>query len=250
MLKVFIFLLGLFFGSFLNSLIYRLKKREKIFLSRSHCPHCHHVLRWQDLIPVFSFLFLRGKCRYCKKSISLQYPVVEILTAILFLITFLKAENFLSFLFLVFFFSSLLVIFIFDLKYLEIPDQIIFPTIFLAFLYRLIFSKSSFFNYLLSGLFSFLFFFSFYFFSKGKLMGLGDSFLVLFLGLFLGFPSILLALIFAFLLGGFFSFVLLILKKKKLKDEIPFAPFLISGFFFSFFFSFKIIAFFKDFLFL
>ena len=81
----FIFLFGLAVGSFLNCVIYRLERGESFFSGRSYCPHCQHVLNWQDLIPVFSFLILKGKCRYCSQKFSWQYPLVELATALLFI---------------------------------------------------------------------------------------------------------------------------------------------------------------------
>src|SRR3989344_4664509 len=108
----FIFLIGLCVGSFLNCVIYRLALPNFSFwknlggLNRSYCPHCKYNLAWLDLIPVFSFLFLKGKCRYCKKKISLQYPIVEILTGLVFLLIFFimqdieQPDNFINFLFL------------------------------------------------------------------------------------------------------------------------------------------------------
>ncbi len=85
---LFIFLVGLCIGSFLNVVIYRLEKEESVAKGRSYCPYCKHQLIWLDLVPVFSFLFLRGKCRYCGEKISIQYPLVEIATGILFLLIF------------------------------------------------------------------------------------------------------------------------------------------------------------------
>jgi len=88
---VLIFVFGLIVGSFLNAVIYRLKSGESVFFERSHCVFCNHVLEPWDLLPVFSFLFLRGKCRYCKKPISWQYPLIELITGIAFV---LLAQNF------------------------------------------------------------------------------------------------------------------------------------------------------------
>lgn len=242
--KIFLFFVGLIFGSFFNSLIFRFKTKKKIFWARSHCPYCLKILNWKDLIPVFSFLILKGKCRYCQKPISLQYPLVEMATGLLFLLAFFLRKNFLDFLFLLFFFSGLLIIFVFDLKYMEIPDEIIFPLIFLAFIYNIINLKSiNFLNNFLSGIFTFLFFYSFYFFSKGNLMGSGDAFLGLFLGLFLGFPKILISLFFSFILGGLIALALVFLKKKNFHSQIAFSPFLIFGFFFTLFFPLKFLIF-------
>ena len=86
---IFVFVIGLTIGSFLNCLIWRLHKKESM-MGRSYCPKCHHKLAWYDNIPVFSFLVLGGKCRYCKKKISWQYPVVEFITGVLFVIAFFR----------------------------------------------------------------------------------------------------------------------------------------------------------------
>ena len=83
-----IFIFGLCIGSFLNCVIYRLEKDQSFISGRSFCPSCNHVLNWQDLIPVLSFIFLKGRCRYCKEPISVQYPAVEILTGLIFLLIF------------------------------------------------------------------------------------------------------------------------------------------------------------------
>ena len=80
-----IFILGIFIGSFLNVCIYRIPKKETIVYGRSHCMTCNKEIKWYDLIPVFSYLFLRGKCRYCKEKLSLQYPCVELITGIIYL---------------------------------------------------------------------------------------------------------------------------------------------------------------------
>ena len=82
-----VFIFGLTLGSFLNCLIYRFEVGENFLRGRSYCPHCKHILSWKDLIPVFSFIILKGKCRYCKKPISWQYPLIELTTAILFVYT-------------------------------------------------------------------------------------------------------------------------------------------------------------------
>src|SRR3989339_361227 len=83
-----IFVLGLSAGSFLNNWICRMEENKSVLKGRSYCPKCRNVLSWKDLIPLLSFVFLRGRCRYCKEGISLQYPLVEILTAAIFVIIF------------------------------------------------------------------------------------------------------------------------------------------------------------------
>ena len=132
-LYLFIFLFGLIIGSFLNCVIYRLEKEEKL-TGRSYCPHCKKTLNWKYLIPIFSFLFLWGRCGFCKKKISIQYPLVEILTALIFVIIFniFLASNLIYLVFLFYITSALIVILVYDLKYYLIPDTVLFPAIFIV----------------------------------------------------------------------------------------------------------------------
>ncbi len=230
---IFLFFIGLTVGSFLNCLIYRLSANEKPE-GRSYCPKCKHQLSYKDLVPVLSYIFLSGKCRYCKKKISIEYPIVELLTGALFLFAFLIAglSGELIFLILVLFF--LILIFIYDLKHYIIPDFANFSLIGISFLYLLL---VSFLNNditmlakgVLSALGAFLFFFSLFYFTKGKGMGFGDVKYVVFMGLFLGFPNILVGLFISFCLGAIIGLLLIALKKKKIKSQVPFAPFLIIG---------------------
>ncbi len=143
----FIFIFGLCVGSFLNVIIYRLPKDEKVF-GRSYCPNCQKKIAWYDLIPVFSFCCLLGKCRYCGQKISWQYPIVEISTALIFLAIFnsqfLISNEFQIFSFQILSTSYLFIIscffiaiFFIDLKHYIIPDKIVLPAIVTVFLCRL-----------------------------------------------------------------------------------------------------------------
>ena len=147
-LNLVIFIFGLMIGSFLNAVIYRLHTGESIINARSHCPKCNHVLAWYELMPVISFLLQGGKCRSCKKAISFQYPIVEIATGVLFVLIFnfqfsifneFSSSNFqfLNLAYLAIVASSLIAIFVFDLKHYIIPDKIIYPLIGLVFFYRI-----------------------------------------------------------------------------------------------------------------
>jgi prepilin signal peptidase PulO-like enzyme (type II secretory pathway) len=269
----FIFLFGLIVGSFLNSVIYRLSlpnfSWKKIIgpKERSYCPHCKHVLSWRDLIPILSFLDLKGKCRYCKKNISWQYPLVELATAILFILTIQKiAEDippeisggmssgglfsggFLNLCYLLIVACFLIVIFVYDLKHYIIPDEIVFPAIGIAFLYNIFYSyfilHASYFilNTLYSALGASAFFFAIFLISKGKWLGFGDVKLAFFMGLFLGFPNIIVALFLSYLIGAIIGLGLILAKKKGLKSEVPFGPFLVTGTFSAFFWGEKIIS--------
>ncbi len=231
---VFVFVLGLVVGSFLNCFVYRLEKKESI-KGRSFCPNCRHQLSWHDLFPIFSFLFLMGKCRHCKKKISWQYPAVEVATAMIFLLIFSALSgpapvwNFLGLAFLFYIASSLVIIFIYDLKHYIIPDRVLFPAIIITIIYRLLENFPLFLNYfwavaVASGFFLFIFLIS-----RGRWMGFGDVKLAVLMGLLLGLPNVLVALFLAFFFGAVIGVILMVRGKKKLKSEIPFGPFLILG---------------------
>ncbi|MDP4007178.1 MAG: prepilin peptidase [bacterium] len=260
MVFLIVFGFGLMVGSFLNAFLYRLEvqqglrsvapKREKtglsVFQGRSFCPHCGHQLSWQDLIPLVSFVMLRGRCRYCKGKISLQYPFVEFACGLLFVATFsFVMENLLSvsfpqalyILYLWAVVSALLAVFVYDLKHYLIPDKILYPAISLVLLWQVLLQfqvvenllSVSFWEALLSGLGATGFFLAIYLLSKGRAMGFGDVKLALFMGLFLGFPNILVALAFAFGAGALVGLVLIALKRKTMRSEVPFGPFLVLG---------------------
>jgi leader peptidase (prepilin peptidase)/N-methyltransferase len=231
---IFIFLFGLAVGSFINCLVYRVEKKESFLFKSSYCPKCGHKLAWFDLIPLLSFVLLKGKCRYCQKEISLQYPIIELAVGILFVLIFFNFGISLLSLFYFLLIFSLLSIFLFDLKFSTIPDKIIFPSIFVVLIFYLIFFlKTNYFpaeilsNFFLAAVLSSLFFFAIYFFSKGRAMGFGDVKLGFLLGLIFGFPKIILILWLAFIIGGPIALCLIFLKKKNLKSEIPLGPFLI-----------------------
>lgn len=246
-----LFILGLAVGSFLNCVIYRLDKKESSLEGRSFCPRCRHKLSWLDLIPVFSFFALKGKCRYCHKKISWQYPLVEITTAALLVLIVnqqLATSNQLLLIFrspFFFLFSCfLIIIFVYDLKYYLIPDKVVYPAIGLAFIYQLLeaskFSLGSFnFNYLffvlLSAFLASFFFLLIFLISKGEWLGFGDVKLAIFLGLLLGWPNILVALFSAFFIGAIIGTGLIVLRRKNLKSAVPFAPFLVIGTFLALF---------------
>ena len=246
----FIFFLGLSVGSFLNCLIYRLEARESFLKGRSFCPHCRRVLSWWDLIPVFSFLILKGKCRYCYQKISWQYPLVELTTGLLFLLIFNfqlspALSQFITTLYLFIISSFLIVIFVYDLKHSIIPDKVIYPAIATALIFNFqlpIFNQFSIFKFsILSALGAAAFFLTIVLISRGKWMGGGDVKLAFLMGLFLGWPNILVALFLAFLIGAIIGIGLIISGKKTLKSEVPFGPFLVTGTFIALFWAEKLI---------
>lgn len=231
---IFIFLFGLSVGSFLNCVIWRLEKEESL-MGRSYCPNCKHKLIWLDLIPVSSYFYLKGKCRYCNKKISIQYPLVEIITGLIFLLIFrfypaYNLQEFIALCFMLYVSCSMIVIFVYDLRHYMIPDKVLLPAIAITFIYQLVInSKPHILNYLLSALITAGFFLAIYLMSKGEWMGFGDVKLAILLGLVLGFPNILLGIFLGFLFGAIIGGGLIFLNKKELKSQMPFAPFLIAG---------------------
>jgi leader peptidase (prepilin peptidase)/N-methyltransferase len=214
MMGVFIFILGLLIGSFANVLIDRLPNGESIWWGRSHCDHCKQQLRWFELIPVVSFLLQGSRCRRCHKKFSVQYPIVELITAIGFVLLFPHSVSYYVL------FIALLVIFVADLKYQIIPDSMIVIGC-LAAIWTGI--------HLIPAICSFAFFFVLWLVTKKKGMGFGDVKFAFFMGLVLGFPGIVIALYIAFLTGAFVGVILMVGKNKTWKSAIAFGPFLVLG---------------------
>ena len=223
------FILGLSVGSFLNVLIDRIPRGESL-TGRSHCDSCREPLRWLDLIPLASFLLLKGKCRYCQSTISLRYPFVELLTGILYVLTFTYAPNFNIILpYSLIMMSIFIVIFFSDLLYGIIPDKILFSALAASLLYFGLIDQDNFTERLLAALGSFSLLGSIFLFTKGKGMGFGDVKLAFLIGFFLGWPLSAFSLYFSFLTGGVISVMLLLYRVKRVGETVPFGPFLVLG---------------------
>lgn len=224
-------LIGLFIGSFLNVLIDRLPKGQNVLWGRSHCDYCKRNLRWYELIPVISFIIQGGKCRRCKKRLSLQYPSVEIFTALGYFICytiFPAAPVFVICSIVIF--SSFLVMFGSDYKYQIIPDSMIVLGILASLTELFIYStRNDIIIHAVSALSAFVFFYLLWFITKKRGIGLGDVKLSFLLGLLLGYPQTILALYAAFLTGALAGVILILGGKKSLKSKIAFGPFLIFG---------------------
>ena len=230
-------------GSFLNCVIYRLEKEESFLKGRSYCPRCKHKLGLLDLIPVLSFMWLRGRCRYCHEKISVQYPLVEIATGLLFLLTYKLQPTTYNFIIVPF----MVAIFVYDLKHYIIPDKVIYPAIAVALacstlkVAPLTFNVEHAVEYALSAFGAAAFFLAIVLISRGKWMGVGDIKLAFLMGLILGYPNILVALFLAFLIGAIIGVGLMVFGKKTIKSEVPFGPFLVAGTFIALFFGKEII---------
>lgn len=266
---LFLFFIGAALGSFLNVIVDRLPRRESFLTGRSHCEHCRHKLFWYDLIPLFSYIALNGQCRYCKKQLSLYYPVVEATTGLAFvsLFAFIYGADFISrmgdvslfsvavYLWVVL--SALIVIFFVDLKYGIIPFSVVSFTFLLSVVWYfisptlvispveigIIGSGKSFLNHLFSAIGAFASFLFLFLITRGRGLGFGDVVYVFLMGFLLGFPKIVIGLYIAFLSGAVISFLLVILGRKKFSGgTIPFGPFLVSGTVISLFWGDKILA--------
>lgn len=211
---VILFLLGLVVGSFLNVVICRIPRDQGIVLGRSRCPSCEHTLAWYDLIPVVSYLMLGGRCRYCGRHISLQYPLVELVSAVFFVfapsIAWLVALE------------IFLVLAVIDLQQLLIPDGLLIILAVLAIVMRIASHPVN----LLSAVAGGGFFLMLWLVSRGKWIGFGDVKLGAVLGLLFGFPGTAVVIYGGIILGGLIGIVLLLSGKANRKTAVPLGTFL------------------------
>ena len=243
----FFFVFGLIIGSFLNVVVYRLKDGETI-LGRSYCHQCQHQIRWYDNIPLVSFLVLRGKCRDCGAKISWQYPLLELVTGLIFL---LVGRYFFDLLdrgtwgetaWLLVLASLLLAIAAYDLLYMEIPVSLLIMAVCVTVVFLVFKSSGQMFslqNTLFQGVFGALviggFFFALVFVSKETWMGWGDVWLGALAGLTIGLSSALFMMTLSFGSGAIISIFLMAFGNKGMKSQIPFAPYLVLGMFLALF---------------
>lgn len=222
-----LFVFGLIVGSFLNVVALRWDSRN--FGGRSKCPNCSKTLRWFELIPIISFLIQGGRCKGCKARISYQYPLIEILTGLIFITVSLWALPV---------FCIYIVILIYDLHYKIIPDPLVYSAIVLSLIPILINLPTYKLIDLFAGPILFAFFASIWLLSRGRAMGFGDAKLGLSVGLLLGAAVGFSAITMAFWIGAAFSLFYILLSKTgfiksakhlTMKSEIPFAPFIIMG---------------------
>lgn len=221
-----IFLFGIVVGSFLNVCIYRLPEGESIVKVPSHCMSCGAQLRWFDLVPLFSWLFLRGKCRRCKAAISVQYPIVEALNGALWVFVFIvNGMNVMSIVYCLMT-SALLALSVIDWRTFEIPFGM---NVFLGILgvVAVILNREEWLSHIIGAVCVSGFLLILYFLSQGKAIGGGDIKLMAACGLILGWQRIILA----FLLGCIFGSVIHLLR-MKLSGEgriLAMGPYLAAG---------------------
>lgn len=242
------FVFGAALGSFLGVLVDRLSRGEQVLRGRSKCEHCKRELKALDLIPIASFLALGGKCRYCHAPIPGHVLVSElaggIIASTLLLFSFYSNLTTMQYILLLVIFFSLAGIFLADFSHGVIPDEFNILILIASLLLLILvpeFNLKVLIGNIFIGILSFSFFMAIFLATKGRGMGFGDVKFSFVMGLFLGFPNIIVGLYFAFLTGMVVSLILVMKGKKKLKgDTISFGPFLVAGSVFAFFFGQKI----------
>ncbi|MBI5019121.1 prepilin peptidase [Candidatus Gottesmanbacteria bacterium] len=224
-----VFIFGLVIGSFLNVVIDRLPRGENIVWKPSHCDHCKKPLRWYELIPVISFLFLGGKCARCKKRLSYQYPLIELVSGISFVLLYSQAADSVGLISLIFLFCLFLVLFVIDLKEQILPDELLISLLFFCIIYVIRLPQADRIIHLMSGLGAGSGFLFLWLVTRGRGLGFGDVKLSVLLGALLGYPNIIIALYAAFLTGALVGVILIMSRKAKMRSRIAFGPFLILG---------------------
>lgn len=248
-----IFVLGLCIGSFTNALVWRIHEQQKpkkarrvpqkdlsIVKGRSMCPHCHHKLAWYDLLPVISWLQLRGRCRYCRAEISWQYPLVEIITAVVFAASYVYWPLSMSGLQIALFALWLLILgafmalAIYDLRWMILPNRIIYPLQGVAAVFALITIMGS--DHVLHSVLLLAYaligsaglFYGLHTISQGRWIGGGDVRLAFAIGLILASPSLVFLMLFiASLIGTLIAIPMMIAGKARQNTKLPFGPLLI-----------------------
>ena len=219
-----VFMYGLFIGSFLNVCIYRIPEGKSVVSPPSSCGNCGHRLNFLDMIPVVNYFLYKGKCRYCGASFSIQYPLIELLNGILYLLIFINYGLSLHFILYAVFASLLIVISIIDLKTKTIPDGLnLFGGIFTVLLGIYLF-RGSYLYHLYGFLFGFLLFLIIAVITNA--MGGGDIKLMGVLGLLFGLEGIIFTTVLSFIYGAVISVILIVSGKASRKDFIPFGPFI------------------------
>ncbi len=223
-----IFIYGSIIGSFLNVVIYRVPRKENIVFGRSHCPQCGEQIRWYDLVPIFSYLVLKGKCRNCKVNISKRYPLVEAFTGVIFVITFLINGMNVTSICLCCYSTILIVIGYIDADTMTIPDSLVISTLICAIPFFMVQPEISIGMRILG----------FFVVSVPMLLlalvipgafGGGDIKLMAASGLILGAANVAVAVMIAILIGGSCAIYLLARNKIGKKDHVPFGPALCIG---------------------
>lgn len=223
-------LLGLFIGSFLNVCIDRLPQDQSIITPPSHCPNCKRKLGVLDLIPLLSYIWLRGRCRYCKERIPLRLPIVEAVTGFLFGFLAWRLGFGLQLATFLIYASVLIVIFVIDLENQLVLDKVSYPAMLAAFIFSFFLPepgvRSALIGVAVGGGIYLLLFYTTLLILRQEGVGFGDVKMAALMGLMLGFPLIIEALLLSWIGGGFVAIFLLLSRQKRRRDAIPTATFM------------------------
>jgi prepilin signal peptidase PulO-like enzyme (type II secretory pathway) len=232
----FLFVVGAAVGSFVNVIALRYNTGLSFLKGSSVCLSCARPLFWYELIPLVSYIYLKGRCSGCYSRFSLQYFLVELISGLTVALLYLKFGLSLNLLLLSIIYYLLSIIFIYDLRHKIIPDSFVLVFIFLSFLYSYLIPHTSLLSIFLPAILIPLPFFLIWLLSKGRLMGLGDAKLMVGIGLLLGLSIGISAVMLSFWLGAAYVLFMYVYKKFfksnlhiTMKSELPFAPFLILG---------------------
>lgn len=244
-MTILVLLAGTIMGSFFNVCICRIPRGESISYPSSHCTTCGHILTVKDMIPIFSYIFLKGKCRYCSRSISIQYLLVELLTGGLYMCLYIKLGIGTQFFFYTILLSILIIVSVIDIYNTIIPSSLVIIGSIAAISFNLLgwgrtFSDGIYGALAGAGAITFMDIIALLFFKKQG-MGGGDIRLMAMVGLFMGLKHVLLSVLFSVYIGGIVFMILMIMGKIKKTDYIPFGPFLSMGTLISLFFGNQII---------
>jgi prepilin signal peptidase PulO-like enzyme (type II secretory pathway) len=273
LIALFLALFGTAVGSSINAVVYRLRHHLPYFWARSICPNCKETLSPLELIPILSYILLKGKCKNCRQRISVRYPAVEVATGILFAANYIyffgllgfnwDLASFVSFLARLVFIVVLMIIFVYDLMYMEIPDEVVIPGIVIALVADMAQISASFWEFrsvtaalpvgsmllakadfvrghfwdlsspylfgLLAGVVLAVLFYVIVLLSKERAMGGGDIKLAILLGFVLPWPFLVPALYVGFVIGAAVGLLVMAIGRGKMKTLIPLAPFLVTG---------------------
>ncbi|SFJ16162.1 leader peptidase (prepilin peptidase) / N-methyltransferase [Halobacillus dabanensis] len=225
-IPLYIFVTGIILGSFFNVVGLRLPKRVSFTTSRSSCPHCSISLQARDLIPLFSYVISKGKCRNCQHPISITYPLVEVSTGFFFLLAYIHFGPSLSFAGACLLISLSVIVTVSDLAYMIIPNPLLLFFTICFTIYRILEPLHPWFDSILGALAGLGIILAIILISKGG-MGAGDMKLLGVLGILLGFKLTLLTLFLATLIGTVVSLTLIALEIIGRKDPFPFGPFIV-----------------------
>lgn len=244
-----LFILGTAVGSFINVVVDRTTAGVSFLgLSRSYCDHCRATLSTVDLIPIVSFVTLGARCRFCKKPISWQYPIVEAITGVLFVVAFLSLANasqlsLINLFYFLFLIGILIVVAVVDFKYSLIPTTFVYVAALFSLVYNYFLLPSAIFiNHVLSAFAAAVFFLLIVLATRGRGMGEGDIIFAFLIGMVLGFEKTLVSLMLSFLIGALVALLMVAVGRKKFGETVPFAPFLALGLLISLFWGEQVIS--------